>query len=157
MVNLEDDRLQMPLCDVDAELSPCIAHNAQSLHLESIIKNGLAPGGDGLAQVVHSQLSAFHLDYERLQESSRASSTDAIILCNVKRTKPLLSVTISGGGLATSQRIPSRFIDRIWIKREVPITMTGGRAVLSRRWITVVDRRAMQMRITGWFGVQNPG
>ena len=66
MVNLEDDRLQMPLCDVDAELSPCIAHNAQSLHLESIIKNGLAPGGSGIAQAVHSQFFAFHMDDDRL-------------------------------------------------------------------------------------------
>ena len=101
-------------------------------------------------------MSAFHLDGEMLQESSRASTTDAIILYNVKKRKSLLSVTVSGV-LATRQRTPSRLIDRIWIKREVPIKRRDGRTVLSRRWITFADRGAGKMRITGWFGVQKSG
>ena len=77
---LKDDRRQMPLDDVDDELFPRIAHNSEIAHMEHIIKNGLAPGGDGVTQAVHSQLSAFHMEDEMLQESSRASTTDAIIL-----------------------------------------------------------------------------
>ena len=75
---------------------------------------------------------------------------------NVKKSRPVLSVTI-GEVLATRQRVPSRFIARIWIKREVPIKMSDGRTVLSRIWIRVVDRRAGKMRRTGWFGVQKSG
>ena len=86
---LEDDRLQMPLCDVDDKfLSPFIAHNTEIRHLALIIRSGIAPGGDGITQAVHSQLSAYHFGDERLQEGSRASSTDAIILYSVKKTKP---------------------------------------------------------------------
>ena len=84
---LEDDRLMLGLEGVDDDMFPCIALNTEIRHLNSIIKNGLAPGGDGITQAVHSQLSPFHLADERLQESSRASTTDAIILHNVKKTK----------------------------------------------------------------------
>ena len=51
----------MGLENVDDSLLPCIAHNAQARHLNSIIKHGLVLGGDGVTQAVHSQLSAFHV------------------------------------------------------------------------------------------------
>ena len=62
----------------------------------------------------------------RLQESSRASTSDAIILYNVSNTKPLLSVAMSGV-LATRRRIPGAFIERIWIKRATPFTLHNGK------------------------------
>ena len=95
----------LPVADVDHEVCSCIAHNTQISNRESVILHGLAPGGDGITEVVHSQLSAFHMEDDVLQESSRASTTDAVILYSFKKTKPLLNVTISGV-LATRQRIP---------------------------------------------------
>ena len=56
---LEDDRLQVPAVNVPDELFACITHNMYEENLESIITNGLLPGGGGTSHVVHSQLSAF--------------------------------------------------------------------------------------------------
>jgi hypothetical protein len=78
--------------------------------LEVIILNGLAPGGDGITSAIHFQMSAFHLMDSRLQDSSRASTSDAIILYNVVNTKPLLNVTMSGV-LVTRKRILGAFIE----------------------------------------------
>ena len=75
---LEDDRSLMPLSYIDDDAFSCIAHNTRISYLSSIITNGLAPGGDGITTAVHSQLSAFHMMDRRLQESSRASTWDAI-------------------------------------------------------------------------------
>ena len=85
---LEDDRLFVSLDNVDDEACPCMAHNTQIGNLESIILNGLAPGEDGMTEAVHSQLSALHMHDPRVQDNSRASTSDATILCDVKKTKP---------------------------------------------------------------------
>ena len=122
---LDDDLLIMPLVGVSDDLFPCIGRKAKIIHIDSLIKNGLALGGDGATQAVHSQLPAFHLEDDRLQESSRVGSMDAIILYTVETTKPLLSITTSGV-LATRQRIPGQHIERICIKREVPIKRRHG-------------------------------
>ena len=47
---LEDDRLMLGLEGVDDDMFPCIALNTEIRHLNSIIKTGLAPGGDGVMQ-----------------------------------------------------------------------------------------------------------
>ena len=82
----------MPLSYIEDYAFSCITHNTRISYLTSIITNGLAPGGDGITTAVHAQLSAFHMMDRRLQESSRACTSDAIILYNVSKTKPLLSV-----------------------------------------------------------------
>ena len=92
---LEYDRLLMPLSYIEDETFPCIAHNTKISYLSSIITHGLALCGDGITSVVHSQLYAFHMMDNRLQDSSRASTLDAAILYNVEKTKPLLSVAMS--------------------------------------------------------------
>ena len=61
-----------------------------------------------------------------LQDSSRASTSDAIILYNVAETKPLLNVTMSGV-LVTRKRIPEAFIERMGIKRSTPFTLRNGK------------------------------
>ena len=129
---LEDDRLQVPAVNVPDEVFACITHNTYADNLESIITNGLLPGGGGITHAVHSQLSAFHIGDSRLQESSHGSTTTAVIHFNVEKTKPLLNVCASGV-LATRHRLPGGYIDRIWVKREVPIRITDGRVVMSRR------------------------
>ena len=92
----------------------------------------------------------------RLQESSRASTSDALILYNVSKTKPLLSVAMSGV-LATRRRIPGAFIERIWIKRATPFTLHNGKRVMRNRWITLIDSRSGSLPFTGWTGVQKSG
>ena len=82
--------------------------------------NGLAPAGDGITSAVHSRLSAFHIMDGRLQESNRASTSDAVIIYNVAKTKSLLSVAMSGV-LVTRQRVPGAFIERLWIRQEHPV------------------------------------
>ena len=47
---LEDDRLMWGMEGVDDDLFPCIARSTEIRHLNSIINNGLAPGGDGVTQ-----------------------------------------------------------------------------------------------------------
>jgi hypothetical protein len=153
---LEDDRLLMPLSYIEDDTFSCISHNTRISHLNSIITNGLAPGGDGVTTAVHSQLSAFHAMDRRLQESSRASTSDAIILYNVSKTKPLLSVAVSGV-LTTRRRIPGSFIERIWIKRATPLTLHNGKRVMRNRWVTLLDSRSRNLPFTGWTGVQKSG
>ena len=46
---------------------------------------------------------------------------------------------------------------RIWVKREVPIRIRDGRMIMARRWITYADRRAIDLRITGWIGARKSG
>ena len=82
---LEDDRLQMPAADVPSELCARIANNTQERHPHSSIVNGLMLGGGGITDAVHSQLSAFDIDDESLQESSRASSTSAVVLFDIEK------------------------------------------------------------------------
>ena len=106
---LEYDRLLMPLTYFENKVFPCITQNTKVSDLTSIIIKWLAPGGDGITNAVHSQLSAFHMMDYRLQESSRASTSDAVILYNVENTKPLVSVAMSGL-LVTRRRIPGAFI-----------------------------------------------
>jgi hypothetical protein len=123
---LEDDRLLMPLSYVEDDVFSCITHNTRISYLTSIITHGLAPGGDGITTAVHSQLSALHMMDRMLQESSRASTSNPITLYNVSKTKPLLSVAMSGV-LATSRIILGAFIERIWIKRATPFSCTTAR------------------------------
>ena len=105
---------------------------------------------------MHSQLSAFHIDDERLQEISRASSTSAVVHCDIERTKPLVNICMSGV-IATRNTFPGSLIKRIWVRREVPIRLRDGGTVMSRRWVTYADVRAESFRITGWIGVQKSG
>ena len=98
----------LPLSYIEDNTFPCIAHNTQISYLNSIIINGIAPGGDGITSAVHSQLFAFHMMDNRIQESRRASTSDAVILYNVEKTKPLLSVAMSGV-LVTRRPIPGAF------------------------------------------------
>ncbi|MFM7984253.1 MAG: hypothetical protein ACKPKO_33515, partial [Candidatus Fonsibacter sp.] len=93
---LEDDRLLLSLDGVSEEMFPNIVHNTNISNLESILSNGLIPGGGGITEALHSQLSAFHMMDARLQESSRALTSDAIMFFNVANTKPLLNIAISG-------------------------------------------------------------
>ena len=88
---LEDDRLEVLAANVPDDVFACIAHNTYEENLELIITNGLLPGGGVISEAVHSQLSAFHINDERLQESSRGSSTNAVVHFN-ERTKPLLNI-----------------------------------------------------------------
>ncbi|MFM7988024.1 MAG: hypothetical protein ACKPKO_52795 [Candidatus Fonsibacter sp.] len=82
---LEDDRLRVSIADLGAEMFPNIVHNIYIANVESIILHGLIPGGGGITRAMHSQLSAFHMMDERLQESSRARMADAIIVFNVAK------------------------------------------------------------------------
>ena len=117
---LEDDRLLLNLDGVREDMFPNIVHNTIISNLESILINGVIPGGGGITEALHSQLSAFHMMGARLQESSRARTSDASILFNATKTKPLLNVAISGV-LATRATIPRQFIYKIWIRRTVPL------------------------------------
>ena len=153
---LEDDRLQVPAVNVPDEVFACITHNTYEEIIESIITNGLLPGGGGITHAVHSQLSEFHIGDSRLQESSRGSTTTAAIHFNVEKTTPLLNVCASGV-LATRHCLPGGYIDRSWAKREVPIRIRDGRMVVTRRWITYADTRAVDLRITGWIGARKSG
>ena len=85
---LEDDRLQVPAVNVPDDAFACIAHNTYEENLESIIVNGLLPGGGGITDAVHSQLSAVRMGDNRLQESSRGSTTTAVIHFSILKTKP---------------------------------------------------------------------
>ena len=71
---LEDDCLHVPANNVLDEACACIAHHTYEEKLESIIVNGLLPGRGGITDAVHSQLSAFRIGDNRLQESSRGDS-----------------------------------------------------------------------------------
>ena len=62
---LEDDRLQVSAANVPDDAFACIARNTYEENLESIISNGLLPGGGGITHAVHSQLSAFHIGDNR--------------------------------------------------------------------------------------------
>ena len=130
--------------------------NTYQENLESIIANGLLPGGGGTTDAVHCQLSAFHICDNRLQESSRGSTTAAVIHFNIQKTKPLVNICASGV-IATRQRLPGPFIERIWVKREVPVRIRDGRMIMTRRWITYADRRAIDLRVTGWIGARKSG
>ena len=92
----------------------------------------------GFTTAVHSQLSAFHMMDRRFQEGSRASTSDAIILYNVEKTKPLLSVAMSGV-LATRWRSPGACIERIWIKRATPFTLHNGKRVMRNPILDLAD------------------
>ena len=107
----------------------------------------------GITDAACSQLSAFHIDGERLQESSRGSSTIVAVHFNVERTEPLLNVCASGV-MATRNVLPGTLIDRIWVKREVPVRLWDGRTVMSRRWVTYAEARAEKLRITGFVGAR---
>ncbi|MFM7981832.1 MAG: hypothetical protein ACKPKO_21190, partial [Candidatus Fonsibacter sp.] len=134
---------------------PCVGHNTRIENLASIIKTGLIPGG-GETMVVHSQVSAFHLMDSRLQESSRARTTDAIIFFNVDEVHDKLMVAMSGV-LVTREVLPSTAIEKIWIRRSVPLVDNRGRRTNVRSWVTMLDRRVSGLRITGWMGVLHPG
>ncbi|MFM7987512.1 MAG: hypothetical protein ACKPKO_50185, partial [Candidatus Fonsibacter sp.] len=120
------------------------------------MKKGLIPVG-GQTAAVHSQLSVFHLLDDRLQESSRARTTDAVILFNVYAVIDLLMVTMSGV-LVTRHTLPSSAIERIWVHRSVPLMDNrGGHRMWIRSWLTLADSRVSDLRITGWLGTQAPG
>ncbi|MFM7978923.1 MAG: hypothetical protein ACKPKO_06365, partial [Candidatus Fonsibacter sp.] len=126
------------------------------VNLPSILRKGLIPGG-GQTDAVHSQLSAFHILDDRLQESSRARATDAVIFFNFDAVKRLLMVTMSGV-LVTRHTLPVSAIERIWIYRSVPLMDNrGGHRSWIRSWVTLADTRVSGLRITGWLGTQKPG
>ncbi|MFM7985120.1 MAG: hypothetical protein ACKPKO_37960, partial [Candidatus Fonsibacter sp.] len=149
---IEDDRFSISIADLSDEVFPNIVHNAYISNLESIILNGLIPGGGRITQAMRSQLSAFHMMVDRLQESSRARTADAIIFFNVARTKPILNATIRGVP-ATRKAIPGQFIDQIWIRFNVPLVNRFGKIAMVRRWVTLADYRASKLKITGSVGV----
>ncbi|MFM7987677.1 MAG: hypothetical protein ACKPKO_51025, partial [Candidatus Fonsibacter sp.] len=86
---LEDDRLMVSAQSLSRKDVPFVVHNTRMVNLPSILRNCLIPGG-GQTDAVHSQLSAFHLLDNRIQESSRARTTDAVIFFNVDAVKHLL-------------------------------------------------------------------
>ena len=90
------------------------------------------------------------------QESSRGSTTSAVIHYSIEKTKPLVN-NCASGVIATRKRWPGSFIYRIWVKREVPVRIRDGSTIMSRRWITYADRRAETFRITGWVGADKSG
>ena len=98
----------MELAEVETKDIPFVVHNTLTANLTSIIRHGVIPGG-GMNSAVYSQLSAFHMMDRRVQDSSRARTTDAIIFYNVEEVKKLLSVAMSGV-LVTRQVIPSTMI-----------------------------------------------
>ena len=63
----------------------CAQHRAAEPRVDII--NGILPGGGGITDAAHSQLSALQFDDERLQESSRGSTTDAVVHYNIKKMK----------------------------------------------------------------------
>ena len=101
-------------------------------------------------QSTHS-CQLFHIGGERLQGSSRGTTTNAAVHVNIKKTNPLLRICASGV-LATRQVLPGTLIDRIWVKLEAPIRLRHGKTIMSRRWVTYADRRVEKLRITGWVG-----
>ncbi|MFM7977823.1 MAG: hypothetical protein ACKPKO_00780, partial [Candidatus Fonsibacter sp.] len=108
---LEDDRLMVIARSLTREDIPFVVHNTRMVNLPSIMKSGLIPGGDQTA-AVHSQLSAFYLLDNRLQQSSRARTTDAVICFNVDAVKDLLMVTMSGV-LVTRHTLPSSSMENL--------------------------------------------
>ncbi|MFM7979439.1 MAG: hypothetical protein ACKPKO_09005, partial [Candidatus Fonsibacter sp.] len=116
-----------------------MVHNTRVENIRSIIKKGLIPGGSK-TMALHTQLSAFHLMDSRLQESSRARTTDAIIFSNVDEVRHKLMVAMSGV-LVTREILPSAAIERIWIRRSVPLVDNKGRRTNVRSWVTMADRR----------------
>ncbi|MFM7984241.1 MAG: hypothetical protein ACKPKO_33455, partial [Candidatus Fonsibacter sp.] len=68
---LEDDRLMVSAQSLSRTDVPFAVHNTKMVNLPSILRRGLIPGG-GQTDAVHSQLSAFHILDDRIQESSRA-------------------------------------------------------------------------------------
>ena len=126
---LEVDRIMLPLTDVDDSVLSCMAHNTIFSSLKSIFLNGLALGGDGMTSAVHSELSAFHRHDHRVQASSGAGKSDVVIVYNIGQTKPLLQIAASGV-LATRKRIPSTFIERAWVQRDVPVILRDGRRLM---------------------------
>ncbi|MFM7984592.1 MAG: hypothetical protein ACKPKO_35230, partial [Candidatus Fonsibacter sp.] len=151
---LEDDRLMVDLRNAPHERIPSVVHNTRIENRPSILKKGLIPGG-GETTAVHSQLSAFHIMESRLQESSRARATDAIIFFYVDGVRLKLMVAMSGV-LVTRESLPSTTIDRIWIRRSVLLTDNRGQRTNIRSWVTMADRRVSGLRITGWLGVLHP-
>ena len=91
-----------------------------------------------------------------MHDSSRASSSDAIILFSAHHTKPLLKAAMSAV-LATLEPIPGSFIDSLWVKRDVPFLFEDGRSVVQKRWVTYADGGAPGMKITGWISVWKSG
>ncbi|MFM7983472.1 MAG: hypothetical protein ACKPKO_29520, partial [Candidatus Fonsibacter sp.] len=144
------------LVNVPTECVPYVVHNTQMVNSTSIIQRGLIPGGGGMTSAVYSQLSAFHLMDRRLQDSSRARTTDAIIVYNVEAVKSMLMVAMSGI-LVTRKTLPSTAIGRIWIRRNVPFKGKYGKRTSVRARVTMADTRASGIRITGWLGAQHPG
>ena len=77
----------------------------------------------------------------RLQDSSRASTSDAVIMYNVQKTKPLLSVAMSG----------------VLVTIHFVYNGTWKNITLRNRWMTLMDTRSGTLSITGWMGVQKSG
>ena len=50
---LADGRLQVSAEDAPDSIFDCITHNSEVHNLESIIVNGLLPGGGGITDAVH--------------------------------------------------------------------------------------------------------
>ena len=133
-----------------------IARHTEVQNLQSIIINDLLPVGGGITDAVHSQGSAIHIGDERLQESSRGTTTTAAIHYIIEKTNPLVNMCASGV-IATRKTLPDSFIERIWVKREVPAKIRDGRTITTRRCVTHADRRAGNLRITGWIGARQSG
>ncbi|MFM7983473.1 MAG: hypothetical protein ACKPKO_29525, partial [Candidatus Fonsibacter sp.] len=131
MIDLADT----PLSDI-----PFVVHNTQITNVTSINKRCLMPGGGGITSAVHSQLSAFHLMDDRLQDSSRARTSDAITFYKVEEVKKLLAVAMSGV-LVTRKTLPSTMIEKIWIRRTVQLMDAQGKRAPIRVWVTMMDTR----------------
>ena len=54
------------------------------------------------------------------------------------------------GVLATRNRIPGPYIERLWIKHDAPILLRDGQRIMKQKVGHLMTR-------TGWIGVQNPG
>ena len=61
------------------------------------------------------------------------------------------------GVIATRKACLGTLIDIIWVKREVPIRLWNGKAVMGRRWVTYADSRPVKLRIAGWIGALKSG
>ncbi|MFM7978621.1 MAG: hypothetical protein ACKPKO_04835, partial [Candidatus Fonsibacter sp.] len=127
---LEDDRLMVSAQSLSRRDVPFVVHNTRMVNLPSTLMRGLIPGG-GQTDAVQSQLSAFHIRDDRIQESSRARTTDAVIFFNLDAVKHLLMVTMSGV-LVTRHTLPVSAIARIWVYRSVPLMDNRGG---HRSWI----------------------
>ncbi|MFM7986484.1 MAG: hypothetical protein ACKPKO_44945, partial [Candidatus Fonsibacter sp.] len=92
----------------------------------------------------------------RLQESSRARTSDAIILFNVAKTEPLLNISFSGV-LATRETILGHFVYKISFRRYVPFVDRFGKITTIRSWVSPADHSAASLKITGWTGMHTPG